>query len=280
MNEIDALRRLTAATLQPAGYKAVHADLLRLDGDMRRRDPARAAEALRAVMAELRDGFDARQGRVALPPTVTALYERELDRIGRQLREFDAAYFSFAHDPFVKDFALLTHRFIPVGAEFVSLDSGVPRRALSAGGAMQALRAAWFIVVKAGGFSPYFQLHAHPLSLTDFNPAGWERTYGRLADLLRVNPSMKGVVSASWFFDPRLRLISPHLNYLRDVPEHHGAAFFFVGEDVVGDSGAVATSKTRRRLFESGEYVPKIFLRVWPRAAIMRAWPGAAGAPP
>jgi len=34
---------------------------------------------------------------------------------------------------------------------------------------------------------------------------------------------------SSWFYDPLLADISPHLNYLRDVPMAGGAELFFVG---------------------------------------------------
>lgn len=274
MSERNELLRLATTLPQPDPYKALHPELLRIYEPWRRRDALGVADTLRAALGILLRDFDLSRSRVALPASVRSLYDRELERIARQLEAPDTDYFSFSHDHFLKDYALLTHRFVPVGAEFVSLASGVPRRALLAGGVAQALRAVWFVVFTAGGLAPYFELHAHPRSLSDFNPEGWERTYARLADLLRANASMKGVVSASWFFDPALREFSPHLLYLRDVPERHGAAFFLIGTDLRGDSGAIATSATRRRLFEQGAYVPQIYLRVWPRAAILKAWPG------
>ncbi len=178
-------------------------------------------------------------------------------------------YYDFDNDPFVKDYALVTHRFIPIGAEFAVPFSGVPRRALFRGGFRQlshGIRA----ILRCGGVRPFFSLHAHPLALGDFNPQGWESSYQRLAELLELNPEIKGVTSASWFLDPKLKTISPHLGYLRDVPERNGAAFFFVEYDYGGNSGALAKSTTRRRLFRQGDYVPAIYMRVWARTDILQ----------
>jgi hypothetical protein len=66
-----------------------------------------------------------------------------------------------------------------------------------------------------------------------------------------------------------LASISPHLTYLREVPEDNGAAIFFVEADPQGRSGALTKSPTRQRLFQEGKYLPKIYMRVWPRQAML-----------
>lgn len=251
---------------QPAPYKAVAAPLLAAWRALAARDAAAAAEALRGVTASLLERFSLADARVALPDSVRSLYPRELERIGRRLREPDAAYYDFAADPYAKDFALLTHRFIPLGAEFAEPDAAVPRGVLRAGPG-----AAWLMLARARGFRPFFALHAHPLSLGDFNPEGWVATYHRLAELLEANPGVRGMTSASWFLDPALAAVSPRLAYLRDVPEAGGARFFFAARDARGESGALARSPTRRALFEQGRYVPEVWLRVWLRGDVV-AW--------
>jgi hypothetical protein len=251
---------------QPAPYKAVAAPLHAAWRALRARDAASAAAALRGVTASLLARFDLADARVALPAPVRALFPRELERIGRQLADEDASYYDFAVDSFAKDFALLTHRFIPLGAEFAEPDAGVPRGVLRAGAG-----AAWLMLARARGFRPFFALHAHPRSLGDFNPEGWLATYHRLAELLEANPGVRGMTSASWFLDPALAAVSPRLAYLRAVPEAGGARFFFSARDTRGESGALARSPTRRALFAQGRYVPEVWLRVWLRGDVI-AW--------
>lgn len=256
---------------QPTPYKGVSPALLSAYTGLRARSTLAAAQYLRYLTAILLDHFNLDESRVILPDSVKRLYPRELVRIRTQLGCCDASFYDFDVDPFAKDFALLTHRFIPIGAEFVEPDATVPRRPLFATGMSSAVSAAWLMLVRAGGFRPFFCLHAHPLALHDFNPEGWRDSYHRLADLLAANPRVRGVTSASWFLDPNLPAISPHLAYLRDVPEQAGAKFFFSAFDSHGESGALAKSATRRVLFEQARYLPAVYLRVWLRGDVL-AW--------
>jgi hypothetical protein len=186
-----------------------------------------------------------------------------------QLTKFDLTFYDLGRDEFLKDVAILTHRLIPLGAEFAEPDRGVPRSVLVKGGLTQLLRGMWFFGMRLRGFKPLFCLHLHNLVLDQFNAEGMVRTYGRLAELLELNPEVKGWFSASWFLDPQLASISPHLAHLRKIPEDGGAAVFFVKADVQGRSGALAKSRTRQRLFREGQYVPKVYMRIWPRQAML-----------
>lgn len=269
--EPDEFARLGNPADQPTPYKGVAPALLSAYAGLGARSTLAAAQYLRYLTAILLDRFSFDESRVTLPDSVKGLYPRELVRIRAQLGCCDASFYDFDVDPFAKDFALLTHRFIPVGAEFVEPDSVVPRRPLFTTGMRSAVSAVWLMLVRAGGFRPFFCLHAHPLALHDFNPDGWRDTYHRLADLLAANPHVRGVTSASWFLDPNLRAISPHLAYLREVPEQAGAKFFFSAFDSYGESGALAKSATRRVLFEQARYLPTVYLRVWLRGDVL-AW--------
>lgn len=200
-----------------------------------------------------------------LPDSVTCLYERELSRILRQADSVRGAYFAIGNDSFLKDLAILTHRLIPVGAEFAEGGGGIPRRIALAGGVGQCLRFLHFLIFRSGGRRPFFTLHMHRLVLDDFDAEGWKATYHRLAELLELNPDLKGWLSSSWFLDPALQTISPHLAHLREVPLEGGAELFLVSKNPEGDSGALARSPTRQRLFAAGEYVPAIYMRVWLR---------------
>jgi len=62
--------------------------------------------------------------------------------------------------------------------------------------------------------------------------------------------------------------VSPRLAYIREQPEQNGASFFRIAPNP--DSGALAKSATRRRLYEEGKYVPTEYCMVWPRKAMIR----------
>jgi hypothetical protein len=81
---------------------------------------------------------------------------------------------------------------------------------------------------------------------------------------------VKGWIRSSWFLAPELERISPRLRCLREVPVAGGAKLFFVELDRAGTSGALAKSATRRALFAKGRYVLAIYMRVWPREAMLR----------
>lgn len=232
-------------------------------------DVVAAARLNQYLLLSLLMRFDVDLADINLTPSVLSLYPRELKRICALCENPNLGYFRLENDPFLKDIAILTHRLIPVGAEFVVPDAGVPRSLMFRDGARQLFTVGWTCMAVCGGFSPFLELHAHPHSLTDFNAEGWQKTYRTLADLLRANPRLKGVFSSSWFLDPALKGVSPHLTYLREVPERGGAALVFSDIDSDGSSGALETSRTRRRMFVEGQYVPKIYARIWPRERLL-----------
>ncbi|MCB1791919.1 MAG: hypothetical protein KDJ24_16565, partial [Gammaproteobacteria bacterium] len=215
------------------------------------------------LACRLRD-FDVAAGTCRLPASVVALYPRDLARIAAQVETMGPDYFRLDKDTFVKDLAILSHRLIPVGAEYVFPNSGVPLSLLLRKGPTQLIKGLRACVFDAGGFRPYFELHAHVLALQDFNPDGWDASYQRMAELLQLNPHIRGIVSSSWFLDPALTDVSPRLAYLREVPEAHGATLMFSSVDKEGCSGALSKSATRRKLFDEGAYVPTIYTRIWP----------------
>lgn len=254
------------------GYSAQSAKLLQYQNILQQNTPHLVSDYNRYLLCWLLSHFDMDQGQLNLPASVKVLYAAQLIRIERQLDEFENDFFSFNNDPFVKDVAILTHRLIPVGAEYVSANSGLPRSVILKGGLHQFFNAL-FYMLKAGGTKPFLELHMHTLDISEFHPDGWLRTYERLADLLELNRNYRGIQSTSWFLDPQLESISPHLGYLRKVPLSAGAQLFFIGLDKKGSSGALAKSKSRKVLFEQGDYTPRLYLRIWPRSSVLkRGW--------
>lgn len=253
------------------GYSVLPDALLAAEKTVVQHDPLAAAALNKGLCDSLLQQFTLKDIPWRLPAKFELLYQKQLSRIENQLNNQPDSYFSFAHDPFRKDLAILRHRLIPYGAELATPFSGISRRLLLTGGGGQAAK---FLrtLTATRGFSPLLELHMHPHDTAEFTPQGWLDTYENLADFLAVNPSLLGVQSTSWFLDPALEEVSPHLTYLRAVPEGSGAAFFYAGEDDKY-SGAFETSQTRRELFRAGSYRPRLFTRIWPRKKLLqRAW--------
>jgi hypothetical protein len=79
----------------------------------------------------------------------------------------------------------------------------------------------------------------------------------------------------SWFYDPKVKEISPRLRYLQDVPVAGGARLFRTGPSEGCTNDALSTSPTRKNLFNEGLYQPCGYALVWDRAS-QRRWAAAA----
>ena len=157
-------------------------------------------------------------------------------------------------------------RMFPAGAQIVVPHSSFHRALFSRGGAGQAFRFAKLMLL-TGGNKGWYQIHTHLLELEEFNAEGWDECYLRIADMLSLNPTVRGMWGGSWFYDPALEEVSQRLTYLRKVPQDNGAYVFFSNVDI--DGGALATSESRRKAYESGSYLPKSYSLIWPRQAML-----------
>ena len=194
-------------------------------------------------------------------------FERSHQRVLTAIEdpEFDA--YNSTGDILLKDLAIGRHKMFPAGAQLVEPHSCFHRALLVRGGPRQALRMIR-LMLKTGGHQGWYQIHTHPLELSEFNPDGWNVCYARIAGMLERHRDCKGMWGGSWFYDPALAQVSPRLAYLREIPTNNGAELFYSNEDTHG--GALATSKTRRALHESGKYNPKSYALIWPRDAMIR----------
>lgn len=226
----------------------------------------------RTIYARLLRDFSLDDAFIRLPESTKALYSKEVDRLESKVRSSSIHHFQTSNDSFRKDLAILTHRLVPCGAEFFYPYGGIPRSlAIRSGltGLTRFLAATWAL----RGLKPLLELHLHSEVLDAFTPEGWLNTYENLADVLGLNPQFLGVQSFSWFLDPALEWISPHLAYLRQVPEQCGAYIFYSSDEPPLASAAVHKSQKRRSLAATGKYQPKIYARVWPRKALLkRLW--------
>ena len=126
-------------------------------------------------------------------------------------------------------------------------------------------------MLRLGGRGPLFRMHLDSRHLEEFNLLGRNQCFARIAELLEAMPGVRGLVGTSWFYDPQLERISPHLHYLRKVPMDGGAFLRIDGPGEIHTQRATARSETRRRLYEEGKYSPVCATVVWPRKDLL-AW--------
>lgn len=196
-----------------------------------------------------------------LPGRVAAQQLRQLGRLANDYST-DCDWLDLDNDLFQKELGLATMRLYAAGAQVLEIHSGVPRSLIFRGGKAACL-SKLASMLRLGGFRPYFQIHTHQFMLDAFNEAGWKECYLCCAELYAVHPEVLGMHSASWYFDPALRLVSPHLAHLRETPVQGGARLFLYEEGGTSITNSLAKSATRRKLYQEGKYHPKSYMLVW-----------------
>ncbi|MGB7405611.1 MAG: hypothetical protein WA906_07980 [Pacificimonas sp.] len=175
---------------------------------------------------------------------------------------------------FVKDLAIVSLRLVPSGARLIDPTSGFARRFLPTLGVAGAAQATRYLMKSCGGFGPMLELHVHNPVPHYFSEGGFRLTTRIAADLLENDPALRGVIAASWFYDPAVAEVSPHLCYLVTLP---GALYVEGRTTEETRKLAAKASKTRRRALAEGRYDPRRFWMLWDRASVLSA---AATLPP
>ena len=257
LSRVDAAIELLDRAMPGHGYQDLPDELFDLAGD-EPVFPALLAARLLSVVATRRS---ARRVPDTMLPELRRQAMRILSLTGPSLDD----------DAFRKDLSICLLLSLPCVAQVVEEIGGIPRLALTTGGVGQAMRLGRYLVATALRSGPYLEIHTHTPMLGDFNPAGWERCYELVAELLAPRPEFLGMVGGSWFYDPALAGISPRLAYLADTPINGGAFRVRLGASAEDAELATATSQSRRALVEAGTYVPTRWLLIWPRKALL-AW--------
>lgn len=191
---------------------------------------------------------------------ITDWFHRVIDDFSKQPDDF----YDHENDLFIKDRGVCSLRIIPAGAQVVTT-SYISRGYLINPNPVKTIGNILFTVLKMRGFGPFFEIHTDNRCLEEFNPEGWNRCYARIASLLKENKRIKGMAGGSWFYDPHLEKISPHLSYLRELPVKNRAGIFKIGSSRNSINDALSTSRTRRKLYEQGRYLPVSYLLIWCR---------------
>lgn len=213
----------------------------------------------RALIARLAQGTMERAAQMSITPKIIERTRQWLPRLAEFLEALETTDYSFPQDLFCKDYRFVTMMTVPCGAQVLDLSDGVgPKTSLKL--ALQyplaGLRAAKLT---------WFRPHTESRYVDEFNDLGWQNCYREVAELLKLHPSVAGMVATSWFYDPALSEVSPRLAYLRQLPVDNGAMLVRHGTTDFDVQSATATSPTRRALYEAGKYKPVCCSILWDR---------------
>ena len=170
------------------------------------------------------------------------------------------------------DFRIVGFGRIPIGLGHIEV-GGLPRRLLLTGGLSQAHRLGR-LLVSVGGHAPFYVSHfSHTISplavLLSSNPERFVEGLRRVGECLRLNPHIRGLLATSWWYDPQLEQVAPHLAYLRKTSVAHGALLLRAGRTAGALKMALANSPQRQRLYDAGQYVPESYALVWSRQSLL-----------
>lgn len=226
------------------------------------------ATILLTLMAEDEDRIAA----AGLPDAFKSEFAASFSRIIHDL-EGGTRTLSLDDDIFLKDLGICRAVLIPCVSHLIYRHAGVPRRLLLRQDKGLMLRGLAFTAFRTGGLRPFLVNHVHMAMRAHFTPEGRERCYELVAELLRLWPDSRGLIGASWYYDPRVAEISPRLAYLRQVPEA-GGALFLKGGGGPAAADALHRSPTRQRLHAEGRYDPRVYYMIWARKDILRHYGG------
>jgi hypothetical protein len=231
--------------------------------------PVATRAFLRAAL-ELTISDNVNRGRYQrLPPLCARYHAAQLARIASD-RDLSSSWLDLADDLFQKEFGIVSLRLYVAGSNLVDYRCGVPHSFIL----REGLPKAWTnlrVMMRIGGFRPYFQGHIHRFNLDSLNEHGREDFYRCCVELYALHPQVLGMFCSSWYYDPALDAISPRLSYLRTTPLAGGAHLMYVETGGEAIANATAKSPTRRRLYDSRQYTPKAYMFVWARSD-METW--------
>lgn len=224
----------------------------------------------RYLTALLGHSFDDRKSGYLLTDQIRAEQLLDLQRIANQLSSFPDTFYRIDNEPFKKDLSILLKTLIPFGAEYGAVGSGISRRLAFTKDIGQFLTVCKLsTTIHPNQRNSFLSLHMHTLNTSRLTELACVEMYKKIAEFLNANPAVPGIISCSWFVDPEITTISPHLAHLRCIPQSNGAAILFVAYES-SKSGALSKSRKRRMLYEEGKYRPATWMRVWLRADILK----------
>lgn len=213
---------------------------------------------------------------IDLPESVLAYYPATIDRMALDLESSVEQPKGQVRRLFSTYTRLVLAMTVPCGAEVVDLVSNVPVRSAVASSVRTRSWRTLTRYLKCQGLGVWFRTHTDVNYLDEFNEAGWDRYYLRVAELLSARSRVRGLVGTSWFYDPQLLQISPRLAYLQERPCSRGAFLMRHRSSEYDIAQATKASAARRQLYEKGDYVPVSHTLLWGRNELL-SWAKSVG---
>ncbi len=193
----------------------------------------------------------------------------EYNRIVHDTNSNEKGFYDYSNDLFCKDLSTASLRMFSAGLLKVESYAGIPRSYVLNNRGRDIF--SWLrLVMRAQGFNPFYEIHLDVRYAKDFTPHGWCNALRAVGEMLVLHPRIKGITGSSWFFDPQIRTISPHLIYLRELIEINGGRFLFNKTDSHVTELAISKSNTRKVMYESNKYTPVSYFMLWFRSDILK----------
>jgi hypothetical protein len=149
--------------------------------------------------------------------------------------------------------------------------TGIPRRWIVQARSSERLRLVRYIATRLGGFKPVWETHMPKqppgVHLTE---AAFVGSHVEIARALERHPKIRGIASTSWFYDPEIAVVSPHLAFIHELLAANDCFVFEVPCDEPMRENALHGSRARQVAHAAGTYRPRAFARVWSRDALLR----------
>jgi hypothetical protein len=234
-----------------------------------------------------------------VPEQIITLYNRWFERVYRDFSTQPDSYYHHEKANFRKDLAVCRQKAIPVGGAWIvelsnirtkylqrntwpncenkaTIDNKPLRKRIRIKDRIWPLLInshldnrivpiVMLILKRLGVYKSYYVIHTFDRYLLRFTNEHMNRAYLNISELLKIHSDVCGIYRTSWFLDPNLEDISPHLSFLWKVPQQNGARLFCTRNPAAATKKAIRMSPIRKRLYEKGEYRPMYYAYVWPR---------------
>jgi hypothetical protein len=184
----------------------------------------------------------------------------------------DQEFAHYRNDAFLKNLGVSSLFILPLGAQKVNKNS-LPLYWLKKNSAKEKINFLGKYAFKLRRLSPFYDMHTDSQDkglLEGFNETGWREFLLELADLMQLEQDVLGAYGIGWFFDPKVWEVSPRLSYLGDIIKESNGNVYRAGESQSAVESALATSPTRRSLYEQRLYVPCNYIAIWDRTALLQ----------
>ncbi len=212
---------------------------------------------------------------VNYPEPIGKYYDLNFNRIFNNIdtNANTLQHYDYISDRFNKELSICTLKMIPTGARKIHLDRMPLIRILLNNDWRHLFFNLIPILHKLKGLKPIYHQHLDsndPDLMAEFSSEGWVRHYKAVGKLLERQSNIKGIMGISWYYDPNMATISPHLAFMTKLVIQNGGGVFRFGQKQQAIKNATLYSKHRKNLFLKGKYEPINFLLIWPRNSLLQ----------